>query len=135
MSDTGKIEMTVPSILFLDDELGRVKDFEARTGLRVTWVMTGEDFCAQLNHSHFDVIMLDHDLGLPDFDGSDAAKYLAANRLLLGDDQTVVIHSANPVGVANMMSRMKHADHLRVSVVHFGWSKARMLDGVLTFSI
>jgi len=123
------------SVLFLDDDLERVKQFEQRTGLTVTHVTNGADFCAQLAHSHFDVIMLDHDLGLPDFDGSDAAKYLANNRLLVGDDQTVVIHSANPIGVANMMSHMKHADHLRVSVVHFGWSKAIMLDGCLTFTV
>ncbi len=122
-------------ILFLDDDFSRVEEFESKTGLKVHHVLTGEDFCLSLMENKYDLIMLDHDLGLVDWDGSRAAKFLAENRLFVGDDQTVIIHSANSVGVANMMSHMKHADHLNVSVVHFAWAKVKMVDGRLHFEI
>lgn len=124
---------TSPRILFLDDDISRVEEFQIRTGLTVVHSTNIGDFISRLNDSRYDLIMLDHDLGTNDGDGSDAAKYLAANRLLLGDDQTVIIHSANPIGAANMMSHMKHADHLRVSVIHFAWNKVSYSGDVLSF--
>lgn len=113
-------------VLFLDDEKSRVDSFIERTGSDVDWVSTRESFVQAINSGKkYDLIMLDHDLGLPDFCGSDAARYLAENRLIVGDNQRVVIHSANSVGVANMVSHMKYADHLLVDVVSFAWFRCR----------
>jgi DNA-binding NtrC family response regulator len=121
-------------VLFLDDEKSRVEDFEKRTGIKVTHVVNGEDFCKAINEDHFDLIMLDHDLGYGvDYDGARAAKYLAENRSLLGNEQMVLIHSANPIGVANMMNHMKYADHLQVNAINFAWQKACIVDGKLHF--
>lgn len=125
-------------ILFLDDDFDRVKSFIERTGADVLHAKNGEEFCAALNNgTRYDLIMLDHDLGLdgPDgYDGSKAAKYLAENRLLIGDDQRVIIHSANPIGVANMLSHMKYSDHLRVDVVNYAWIRCMKdpnCDGII----
>jgi hypothetical protein len=119
-------------ILFLDDEKGRVTEFEQRTGLKVTHVLTRGEFCDALQNQRFDLIMLDHDLGWEQdnqgWNGAKAAAMLAGNRLHLGDDTQVIIHSANPIGVANMLSHMRYADHLRVSVVHFAWAKCKYCE-------
>lgn len=124
-------------VLFLDDEASRLYAFESNTKIVPTWVWTFYMFKEALNHSKFDLIMLDHDLGKDQKNGtgSDAAKFLAENRLLVGDSQRVIIHSANPIGVANMLSHMKYADHLEVSVIHEAWNKCNFDKNGLFFRV
>lgn len=124
-------------VLFLDDDKTRVAEFEERTGLKVHHVLKPTEFGDAIRNQKYDVIMLDHDLGYEDnfWNGQKACKLLAANRSWTGDDQTVIIHSANPVGVANMMAELKHADHLHVSAVHWAWNRVSLIDGKLVFAI
>ena len=122
-------------ILFLDDDDSRFQEFRHRTGLNPRRVQTWPGFYDAIMGEPWDLIMLDHDLGDNNFDGAVAAKFLADNPLVLNGDQQIIIHSANPIGVANMLSHMKYADHLRVNVVHFAWNKARYSsDTGLSFS-
>lgn len=123
------------NILFLDDDATRVTDFEARTSFKVRHVTNVTDFILEMEKNRPDLIMLDHDLGDDEKfgTGADAAKWLAHNRLQCGDELTVIIHSANPIGVSNMMSHMKYADHLRVHVIGFAWFKVRVDNGSLVF--
>ena len=126
-------------VLFLDDDMDRVKEFNQRTGAVILRVLTKEQFVSAIQNHKFDVIMLDHDLGYEQdsqgWNGQAAAKILTQNRSYLGDDTTVIIHSTNPVGVANMMLELQYADHLSVFVVHSAWSKVSMKDGRLVFVI
>jgi len=126
-------------ILFLDDDANRVSLFEMNSKTKVTHVTTVPAMCAALAERKFDLIMLDHDLqhfvdGV-EITGVDAAKFLAENRSLLGDHQQVVIHSANSLGVSNMLSHMKHADHLCVDVVWFAWVRVRNEGGNIVFNM
>ena len=115
-------------VLFLDDDKTRLDTFVKCTGADVVWCKDRAQFVDRLtNGDVYDLIMLDHDLGLPDFDGSDAAKWLSENLLTTGDGgtQLVVIHSANIVGASNMYHRMKSSDHLEVYVIAFAWMRCR----------
>lgn len=120
-------------VLFLDDSKDRYDDFVSRTDVFSKWVCTGEDFCQAVQNEPWDLFMLDHDLGLSDYDGSKAARYLAENRSYVGDQKMVIIHSSNSIGVANMMSILKHSDHLRVDALQFAWQRACMKNGNLYF--
>ncbi len=111
-------------ILFLDDEYSRAYEFRKRTGLPISHVLLKKDFESAVSDHSWDLICLDHDLGPFDgWGGLVAAKFLAENRLLVGDNQHIIIHSLNPIGVANMMSVMKHCDHLQVDCVRSLWSR------------
>lgn len=126
------------NILFLDDDISRVDQFQRKTSLKVDHVTNVPDFIAALQNKVYDLVMLDHDLGNDDIHGTgnDAAKYLAANRSLLGDNLQVIIHSANSCGVANMVASMKYAEHLRINVVNFAWHKCQYTrDRGLLFTI
>lgn len=130
-------------ILILDDDHTRVQDIVSNMGSLaiVDHVLSPESFVKSINSMRYDLIMLDHDLGDSDvydgktWNGVAAAKYLAQNRMIVGDDQNVVIHSANPIGVANMMSHLKHADHLRVHVIHFAWAKISIVGDRIQFTL
>jgi hypothetical protein len=126
-------------ILFLDDDTTRVAEFEIRTGLKVTHVLTRQEFIDAITCQYFDVIMLDHDLGWrmdnDKWNGSEAAKFLAENPSLLQPDQTIIIHSTNSIGVANMLSQIKYTAHLRVNVIHWAWANVSYRDGKLFFTL
>ncbi len=121
-------------ILFLDDDVSRVESFQKGTGLVVTHVKNYQEFVDAMNTGQrFDIIMLDHDLGYPEDvvgTGADAMKFLVDDDKWrsVGGVQQVIIHSANPIGVANMMALSKHAPYLQVDVVYFAWAKARYTE-------
>lgn len=112
-------------ILFLDDETTRfdvlVKNFGASA--QCHHVKNGFEFLEALCDSKYDVIMLDHDLGLYNFTGVDAAKILAAAPENLNDCQLVVVHSMNVCGADNMISHMRNSPHLRIRKMPGAWMK------------
>jgi len=124
-------------ILILDDDISRVQEFHTRTGLQINHVKTVTDFINAMDDT-YDVIFLDHDLGDDHLygTGADAAKWLAHNKIGTGDYLiTVIIWSMNPVGVSNMVSHLKYADHIQLYKIPFGWTKARFINGNLSFGI
>ncbi len=115
------------NILFLDDEQDRVETFERNTGLKVTWVKDYDEFVEALSSSSkFDLIMLDHDLGT-DETGLDCMRFLVQDEewRSAGQVQHVLIHSSNFIGVSNMVSMAKYADHLKVDFVYAAYLKAK----------
>lgn len=58
-----------------------------------------------LNQQEFDLISFDHDLG-EEKTGYDIAKYIVENNIQIREGFKV--HSANPVGVANIIQLMTH---------------------------
>lgn len=129
------------NILILDDDLERVETIRGRCGpaCRLTHVLDRESFRSAVATSKYDIIMLDHDLGWEQdnngWSGSTAAKIIAANRTYFGDPQIVVIHSMNSVGAANMAAIMAQPDHLTVFVIPGAWSKIKVVDQKLVFTI
>ena len=113
--------------LFLDDEKVRHDSFDTFISrfndIEVTHTYTYRDTIAALEKENFDLLCLDHDLGLsldPETEtptawtnaslnkvksGADVAEWLAEN--LNGEFVNVVIHSWNPVGVQNMLDILK----------------------------
>lgn len=125
-------------ILVLEDDLSRVSEFEKKTGIKVRHVASVTDFINCFHNQIPEVVFLDHDLGddLKLGTGADAARWLAHNKIGTGDYQIqVIIWSLNPIGVANMMSHLKHADHIATHVIPFAWHKASVLNNQLNFSI
>lgn len=117
-------------VLFLDDEIGRINEFSQKTGLTPHHVISVEQFFNALNKAYeendpYDLIMLDHDLSddRKYGTGNEAAKLIAENRIMVGEEKTVIIHSLNPIGVANMLATLKHCDNLRVFSVPWAWRK------------
>lgn len=126
------------TILILDDDISRVKEFTQRTGFLPRHVFTVTDFIKAIEEYVPDIIILDHDLGDDQVNGTgnDAARWLAHNKIGTGDYQiSVIIWSLNPIGVANMVNHLKHADHINCNVIPFGWAKVRMKDSNLEFTI
>ncbi len=123
-------------VLFLDDDKSRVDEFEANTGLKVCHVDDGRDFIAALFQGPYDVIFLDHDLATDDYTGSDAAGFLSQNLDLLNHQQTVIVHSANPVGTANMLAKMRDVGHvIQAFAIPFAWNKVKLVDQRLVFTV
>lgn len=114
-------------ILFLDDDATRADQFDQRTGLKVQRVLTRGEFESAIQSQRWDLICLDHDLGWEQdnlkWDGCAAARWLADNRLYVGNNQRVIIHSLNMVGVSNMIAAMKHCDHLEVDYIRNLWAR------------
>lgn len=114
-------------ILFLDDDASRADQFDRRTGLKVHRVLTRGEFESAVLSQSWDLICLDHDLGWEQdnqkWDGCAAARWLADNRSWVRDNQRVIIHSLNMVGVSNMIAAMKVCDHLEVDYIRNLWSR------------
>ena len=109
-------------VLILDDEIDRVNSLRLRLpNDQVTHASTVGEFIEMVGQNKYDLIMLDHDLGYNQQTGVDAAKFLANNQDNF-NDQEVVIHSCNLVGVANMLSHLKHCTQFRVYTIHFAWN-------------
>ena len=95
-------------ILFLDDERYRHNHIRRSTKGKeenITHIWDGLSAIKELQNNLFDLIMLDHDLGIEngkeEVCGLDVAKSIIA----MGDrhkNATIVIHSLNPIGAKNM---------------------------------
>jgi|WetSurMetagenome_2_1015567.scaffolds.fasta_scaffold02116_19 CheY-like chemotaxis protein len=98
------------NILFLDDDPYRQKWFKSMLPSAVC-VWTAEDAIAELPGQQWDFVFLDHDLGgeayvdskRPDT-GMEVARWLRENQVSIA---TVVLHSMNPAGRANMKSALE----------------------------
>ncbi len=112
-------------ILFLDDEETRYNTLVKNLGdsAQCRHVKDGFEFLEALHDAKYDVIMLDHDLGLYDFTGVDAAKILACAPDNLNDNQLVVVHSMNVCGADNMISHMRNSPHLMIRKMPGAWMK------------
>lgn len=108
-------------ILFLDDDPARTDIFLAQAaecGHEVDAVATAEAAIAGLRGVPYDMVFLDHDLEHQPFadpassnTGSEVCRYLqgilAANPKALLRTQ-IILHSNNPIGVANMFALLGH---------------------------
>ena len=126
-------------ILFLDDDMIRTKQFVGNNVSHdVVAVETAQEAIDQLaNPQSFDIIHLDHDLGELPFvtpkdknTGMEVARWLCENPQVLESTQSIVIHSLNPAGRANMyaelmrrLSCVKNLSRLEIETVPFGWSR------------
>jgi len=112
-------------ILFLDDEASRFDVLVKNLGNKAQCrhVKNGFEFLEALCDTKYDIIMLDHDLGLDEFTGVDAAKILAGCPENLNESQLVIVHSMNVPGSYNMASHMKNSPHLTVRKMPGAWMK------------
>lgn len=112
-------------ILFLDDETARFDMLVKNLGNKAVCrhAKNGFEFLEALCDSKYDIIMLDHDLGLDEFTGVDAAKILASHPDNLNKSQLVIVHSMNVPGSYNMASHMKNSPHLRLCKMPGAWMK------------
>lgn len=111
-------------ILFLDDDLKRIEEFQARIAgmkLDVTIVETAEDCIARLSEGRFDLVLLDHDLGGETFCDSDredcgmeVVRWLKQNR---GQHGAFIVHTMNPVAAAAM--------YFELTALHFPTAQAQ----------
>lgn len=127
-------------ILFLDDEYGRCEHLAKRTGLHIDYAPTMPDFIAFAQSNVYDLIMLDHDLGVHEFSGVDASKFLVSvefrNTVPANFQIQVVIHSTNPAGAANMASILSRVDNFDTYIVPMAWQKATYsVNGGLRFIV
>lgn len=114
-------------VLILDDDISRVEEFESRSGLKARHAPNFGIFLGDLDLMIYDLIMLDHDLGLNEPQGIDAAKHLANRENMplwpADHEQLVIVHSANPIGAANMMAALSRATHIKAYAIPFAWTK------------
>ena len=105
------------NILFLDDDEIRHEMFEKWVikGIQATTTKSYKEFIAVAPLKNWDIIFLDHDLGVEDQmciphvtnrfpTGSDVARYLIENDIKA---KKIIIHSYNSVGAANMINIFK----------------------------
>jgi len=105
------------NILFLDDDEIRHEMFEKWVikGIQATTTKSYKEFIAVAPLKNWDIIFLDHDLGVEDQmciphvtnrfpTGSDVARYMIENDIKA---KKIIIHSYNSVGAANMINIFK----------------------------
>ena len=105
------------NILFLDDDEIRHEMFEKWVikGIQATTTKSYKEFIAVAPLKNWDIIFLDHDLGIEDQmciphvtnrfpTGSDVARYMIENDIKA---KKIIIHSYNSVGAANMINIFK----------------------------
>jgi DNA-binding NtrC family response regulator len=106
------------NILFMDDDSIRLARFRGMMVGNHVLVSceTARDCVSNLTRS-WDVVFLDHDLGIGNGTGHDVAKWIAENKPTIGK---IVLHSVNPAGSANMQSLLKNDYDLFVCpFIHF----------------
>ena len=122
-------------ILFMDDDKDRYLLLRMSLPVSVTInyctnVVDAQD--ALVNHS-FDLIMLDHDLGIgsPGGDGIELCKFISRNLedIKWKPDTNVVIHSMNPVGASNMIAELAKSA-IPVRYIPGAWSKIEGNDHI-----
>ncbi len=101
-------------ILFMDDDEQRHKLFEKlvsayKPGWEVTYAFTSQQAEDACRVHRFDIAFLDHDMGREsDHNGSMfATEILSSDRHYL--PERVVVHSSNPDGANNMVSKFRSA--------------------------
>jgi len=105
------------NILFLDDDEIRHEMFEKWVikGIHATTTKSYKEFIAVAPLKNWDIISLDHDLGVEDQmciphvtnrfpTGLDVARYMIENDIKA---KKIIIHSYNSVGAANMINIFK----------------------------
>lgn len=121
-------------ILFVDDDNTRVAEFRKRNpGHDIVHAPNSLAAFNLLPSTRFDMIFLDHDLGFDQKNGVDdttipIVKHIAANENEFLDC-TIVIHSANSIGVANMMSHLKYFNG-SVNKIHWAWTIEGLVDSL-----
>lgn len=118
---------TVHKLLFLDDDPQRHKVFgdivlgAVNHEVDVTQVMNAKDAIQALTDNDFDLIFLDHDLGLQQMESSlvensgyKVACFIEEN---FEESPPIVLHTMNTVGVQNMMRALRNHE---VIVAPFG---------------
>ena len=115
-------------VLFLDDDKGRADCFRRnhsrRQDLKIVWVETSLEAILCFKEHHWDIVMLDHDLGelgnssgLNPGCGMDVVDWMVDN--LTGDvpkPELVVVHSWNPTRAPEMAARLRDQDFNVVQV-------------------
>ncbi len=104
-------------ILVLDDDRGRLVDFERQWGHHiVTCVTTAAQAIMMLEHFVFDLVFLDHDLGGQVFvshaeinTGAAVARWLEDPDNYRSVPKAIVIHSLNPSGAKYMAQALPYA--------------------------
>lgn len=104
------------SILFLDDDLRRMKAFR-RCNPRAVWVQTARD-CIKLLYQPWDIVSLDHDLGGETYvdsqrkdTGMEVVRYILRNRPACLVDTRFVVHSRNQQGATLMAKALSSAGY------------------------
>lgn len=113
------------NVLILEDDLLRVKQFERNWSQHTLTFTDKVDECITLlKNNKYDIVSLDHDLGGqqmisswgPEETGYLVAAFLEHNPMY--QPTHIFLHSANPVGVANMQKALPRAHVTPVS-----WTK------------
>jgi DNA-binding response OmpR family regulator len=95
-------------VLVLDDEPHRHQIFREHLSAEdVRYVWTAVEAVQALLSEHFDLVLLDHDLGLDDpGDGCDVAQSLVETP---NSEAIVIVHSDNPYGAHRMLQVLRNA--------------------------
>jgi len=115
-------------VLFLDDEAWRhdSMDLMVRTTDSILHVYDTEEFTRALSRAPFDLVCFDHDLGLGETTGLQAAEQFVA---LKHPETLCLVHSWNPMG-AEMIRRVLRAGGHRVAVLPFSTALIRFIEAL-----
>lgn len=127
-------------ILFLDDNEDRFRTFQSyydETSVWTYWVTTAAEAIAALQIKDFDLIMLDHDLGLETFVNSNRVDCgYEVVRWIINNKNSyrfplIIVHSWNIVASNNMVSDLQKAK-FNAEFIPFGASGFKRIFTQLT---
>lgn len=116
-------------ILVLEDWEPRVDWLRDKfPGLTIVQTLTKCEFVQELESSKPSIVILDHDLGLPDFDGYQACKLLVERFSV--PTFPIIVWSQNPVG-AQHMTQLLRRHSFNVKQLMFGMTDDTIIDTIL----
>ena len=126
-----------PNVLFVDDDISRYLSFTQNNhnslcAQDLHFTKCPFDAIDMLRNAKLDIIFLDYDLPTNTDNSITSlaiAQYIADNPQYF-TDQIVVIHSANPIGVARLMDMLKYVT-LQLYVIPNAWYKSNLIDFIL----
>ena len=124
---------TTPStslrILIVDDDSIRHDQFiKNNPDCQIDSAYTVSDAMALFDQGNYDMVSLDHDLG-PDSDIMPFVKHMRDN-LKSSDNYMLMVHSANPVGAANILSYFSRTGVI-CNKIHYGWRVGNLFKVLL----
>jgi hypothetical protein len=122
------------NVLFLDDSLGRQKDFR-RHYPSAKIVATVSTCVEALQSEDWDVVFLDHDLGNETYVnstredcGMEVARWIIENRPSIG---TIVCHSLNEPARKEMVHKLADADYKVFNIPFLNLFKSPIVESLL----
>jgi len=121
-------------ILFMDDDVERYDHLRKYlpSSIEIVHVYTVSEAQEKMMEQEFDLLMLDHDLGIGMVggDGIELAKWISRSmdkyKWKPGCD--VIIHSMNPVGAGNMVAELGMCS-IQAKYIPGAWTMIREKDG------